>query len=92
MAHNIINKNQNKTINTLIVSALWSEKVQELENSINITYGLLGKIFQILDTEENVPVMQIIPCLAMLSKENESDIVNIVKKPHKFIRKTKNYL
>ena len=49
-----------------------SQQVQELENSINITYaigyGLLDNIFQILDTE-NVPVTQIIPCLAMLSKK-----------------------
>ena len=78
MAHKILNKNQNKTINTLIVSALRSQQAQELENSINYTYGLLGNIFQILDTEENVPVTQIIPCLAMLLKKNESVIANIV--------------
>ena len=85
------NNYQNKTINTQIVSALRSQQVQELENSINITYaigyGLLDNIFQILDTE-NVPVTQIIPCLAMLSKKNESDIANI--KTHNFMRKTKN--
>ena len=92
MAHDIINRNQNKTISTLILSALRSQQAQELENSINITYGLLGNIFQILDTEENVPVTQIIPCMAMLLKKNESDIANIVKKSHNFIRKTKIYL
>ena len=70
---------QNKTINTLIVSALRSQQVQvEFEDSIN-TYGILDNTFQILDTE-NVSVMQIIPCLAILLKKSESDIVNIVKK------------
>ena len=60
---------QNKTINTLIVSALRSQQVQvELEDSINITYGILDNIFQILGTE-NVPVTQIIPCLAILLKK-----------------------
>ena len=39
---------QNKTINTLTVSALRSQQVQvELEDSINITYGILDNIFQI---------------------------------------------
>ena len=72
---------QNKTINTLIVSALRSQQVQvELEDSINITYGILDNIFQILGTE-NVPVTQIIPCLAILLKKKiESVISNIVKK------------
>ena len=38
---------QNKTVNTLIVSALRSQQVQaELEDSINITYGILDNIFQ----------------------------------------------
>ena len=50
---------QNKTINTHTVSALRSQQVQELEDSINITCGILDNIFQILDTE-NVSVMQII--------------------------------
>ena len=60
---------QNKTINTLIVSALRSQQVQvELEDSINITYGILDNIFQILDTE-NVTVTQIIPCVAILLKK-----------------------
>ena len=66
--------------------------MQESKNSINITYGLLGNIFQILDTEENVPVTQIIQCLATVSKKYESNIANIVKKTHNFIRKTKNNL
>ena len=84
--------NQNKTINTVIVSALRSQQVQvELEDSINITYGVLDTIFKMLDTEK-VPVTQIIPCLAILSKKRESDIANIVKKPHNFMRKTKSYL
>ena len=81
---------QNKTINTLIVSALRSQQVQvELDDSINITYGILDNIFQILDTENvsNIVtqcyvknITQIIPCLAILLKKSESDIVNIVKK------------
>ena len=62
---------QNKTINTLIVSALRSQQVQvELEDSINITYGILDNIFQIFDTE-NVSIMQIIPCLAILMKKKK---------------------
>ena len=81
--------NQSKTINTLIVSALRSQQVQvELEDSINITYGVLDTM---LDTEK-VPVTQIIPCVAILSKKRESHIANIFKKPHNFMRKTKNYL
>ena len=43
------------------------------------TYGILDNTFQILDTE-NMSVTQIIPCLAILLKKSESDIVNIVKK------------
>ena len=71
--------NQNKAINTL-VSALRSQQVQVelLKDSINITYGILDNIFQILDSE-NVLVTQIIPCLAILSKKSESDIAIIVK-------------
>ena len=82
------NNYQNKTINTQIVSALRSQQVQELEDSINITYGILDNIFQILDTE-NVPVMQTVPCLETLLKKSESDIANIDKKSHNFMRKTK---
>ena len=72
--------NQNKAINTLIVSALRSQQVQVelLKDSINITYGILDNIFQILDSV-NVLVMQIITCLAILSKKRESDIAIIVK-------------
>ena len=63
--------NQNKTIHSLIVSALRSQQVEvELEDSINITYGVLDTIFKMLDTEK-LPVMQIIPCLAILSKKRE---------------------
>ena len=84
--------NQNKSINTLIVSVLRSQQVQvELQNSINITYGILDNIFQILDSG-NVPVKQIIPCLTILSKKSENDIANILKKTHNFIKKTRSYL
>ena len=55
----------------------------ELEDSINITYGVLDTIFKMLDTEK-VPATQIIPCLAILLKKQE--------KSHNFMRKTKNYL
>ena len=55
MAHFNRKNYQNKTINTLIVSALRIQQVQELEDSIDITYGILDNIFQILDTE-NMPV------------------------------------
>ena len=73
---NMVHLYQNKTINTLIVSALRSQQVQmEFEDSIN-TYGILDNTFQILDTE-NMLVTQIIPCLAILLKKSESDIVNI---------------
>ena len=61
----------------------------EFENFINITYGILDYIFQILDTED-VPVKQVMPCLAILSQKSENDIANIIKKPHNFVRKTKN--
>ena len=75
---NIAYLNQNKTINTPIVSALRSQQVQVelLEDSINITYRILDKVFQILDTE-NVPVILIIPCLTILSKKSESDCQKI---------------
>ena len=63
-----------------MVSVLRSQQVQvELQNSLNITYGILDNIFQILDAE-NAPVKQIIPCSAILSKKSENDIANIVKK------------
>ena len=89
---NMAHFNQSKTINTLIVSALRSQQVQvELEDSINITYGILDIISKILDTEK-VAVMQIIPCLAILLKKIVSDISKTVKKSHNFISKTKNYL
>ena len=54
---NMAHFSQNKTINTLIVSPLRSQQVQVelLEDCINISYGILDNIFQILDTE-NVPV------------------------------------
>ena len=83
------NNYQSKTINTQIVSALGSQQVEELEDSINITYGILENIFQIW---ENVPVMQIIPCLAILSKKVNVILPTLSKKPNNFMRKTKNYL
>ena len=80
MAHFNQNNYQNKTINTLIVPALRSQQVQELGDSINITYGILDSISQILHTE-NVPVTQIIPTMLLNSFEkSESDIANIIKK------------
>ena len=82
---------QNKTINTQIVAALRSQQVQELEDYINITYDILDNILQILDTE-NVPVMQIIPCLAILSKKLKMILSTLSKKPDDFMRETKNYL
>ena len=88
----MVHFNQNKHINTLVVSVLRSQQVQaELQNSINFTYVILDNIFQILDAE-NVPAKQIIPCLAILSQKSENDIANFVKKTHNFIRKTKSYL
>ena len=62
MAHFNQNNYQNKTINTLIVSTSRNQRVQDLEDSINITYGILDSIFQILDTD-NVPVTQITPTI-----------------------------
>ena len=47
------NFNQNKTINTLIVSALRRQQVQvQLEGSINITYGIFDTILKMLDTKK----------------------------------------
>ena len=91
MARSNQNNYENKTITTQIVFVLRSHQVQELEDSINITYGILGTIFQVLDTE-NEAVMQIIICLAILSKKSERDIIDIVKKPQNFKRKTNTYL
>ena len=63
----------------------------EFEDSTNITYGILDYIFQVLDTED-VPVKQIVSCLAILSQKSENDITNIIKKSQNFVRKTKNHL
>ena len=72
--------NQNKHINTLIISVLRSQRVQvELQNSINITYGILDNIFQVLDAE-NVPVKQMYNAWQYYRKNSENDIANIVKK------------
>ena len=51
---------------------------------MNIVYGILPHVFQILDTE-NVPVKQIIPCLAILLQKSENDIANIIKKKQKIL-------
>ena len=61
------------------------------KTDMDIVYGNLHHILQILDTED-VPVKQIIPCLAILLQKSENDIANIIKKPHNFVRETKNYL
>ena len=58
----------------------------ELEGSINIVYGILHHIFQILDTED-VPLKQIIPCLAILLQKSKNDIGNIIKKTRQFCEK-----
>ena len=65
---------QNKNVKTLTVSVF---KEMGFEDSINITYGIFNYIFQMLDTED-VPVKQIMPCLAILSQKSESDIANVV--------------
>ena len=57
----------------------------ELEDSLNITYGVLDQIFKVWD-DEDVPVKQIITCLDTLSNKTENDIANI-KKPHSFVKK-----
>ena len=63
---------QNKTINTLTVSALRSQQDQvELEDSIYITYGILDNIFQIWILNST---------MLGNSTEKKSDIVNNVKK------------
>ena len=46
--------------------------------------GFLNYIFWILDTED-VPVEQIISCLAILLHKCENDVGKIIKKPHNFL-------
>ena len=41
---------------------------------------------------EDISAKQIIRYLVTLSKKSENAIVNIIKKPHNFVTKTKNYL
>ena len=78
----MVHFNQNKTIKTLIVSVLRSQQVQvDSEDSINIAYDILDKIFQILDTE-NVPVKQITSYLTILSKKVETILLTSSKKPY----------
>ena len=87
MAHPFVNKN----IKTLVISVLRIQKIQvELEDSINITW-YFGPYFSHLGYWD-VPVKQIIPCSAILSKKSHNDIANFIKKTHNFLRKTKNYL
>ena len=60
---------QNKNINTLIVSVLRCQQVQEmLKKSIKITYGILFSFSQTFDTDDD-PVKQIIPCFPILLKK-----------------------
>ena len=47
----------------------------EFEDSINIIYGILDYIFQILDTE-NVQIKRKMPCLTILLQKSENDIAN----------------
>ena len=74
--------------NNKIVSAFRTRNHQaELEKDpINITYGILNQIFNVLD-EEDISLRQIIPYLATLSKKNENFIANIVKKTDNFVKK-----
>ena len=72
---------------------LRSQQAQvELQNSINITYGILGNILQILDAERECSSEASNTMLGNSIKKSENDIANIVKRPHNFIRKTKSYL
>ena len=64
----------NKNIKTQIVFVLKEPAgLDGVEDSINITCGILDYSFQILDTED-VSVKQIMPCLAILSQKSENDI------------------
>ena len=57
----------------------------ELDDSINITYGILDQIVKAQD-DEDAPVRPIIPCLDNISKKTENDIADI-EKPHSFEKK-----
>ena len=57
----------------------------EFEDSINITYDILDYIFQRLETED-VPVKQIMPCLAFYENVIAQHEKNIL------LWETKNYL
>ena len=46
---------------------------------MNITYGILHNVFQVLDTDDD-RLKQIIPCLSILLKKSENDIANIIQK------------
>ena len=77
MVNNFLNMahlHPDKNIKTLIVSVLKEPAgLDGVEDSINITYGILDYSFQILDTED-VSVKQIMPCLAILSQKSKNDI------------------
>ena len=80
---------QDKHINTLTVSVLRSQQVPvELQNSINITYGILDNIFLILKAE-NVLVKQIIPCLVINRKKAKMIWTTLSKKPIMSLEKLK---
>ena len=77
---------QSKNIKTLIVSVFKESAgpggVRRLHKNHN---GILDQ----LDTED-IPVKEIIPCLAILLQKSENDIANSIQKPNNFVRKTKN--
>ena len=79
--------------NTEIVSALRTRnhQVELEEDPINIPYGTLDQIFNVLD-EEDISVKKIIPCLAIPSKKKLKCYCKHLKKTHKSVKKTKNYL
>ena len=88
---NMAHFSQNKTINTLIVSPLRSQQVQVelLEDCINISYGILDNIFQILYTE-NVPVTVCTSAWQLYQKKKMKVILTTLsKKTHNFMKKKK---
>ena len=81
--------NQNR--NTVSALRTRNHQVELEEVPINIRYGILVQIFKVLDEEDNQRKEPVL-CLATLSKKSENVIASIVKKPHNFMKKTKNYL
>ena len=78
MAH-FLPKQRHKNPNSFCLKE--SQVQVELEDSINIAYGILENIFQILNTE-NGPVKQIIPCLAIISKKVKTTLPTSSKNPY----------